>query len=126
MFIISVFLQLIISAGLLNVWILRKSKSTDYRGGESQTLKQEFAAYGLSERVYYLVGFLKITSAIAILVSFWMPFIRIYAASTIALLMVGALLMHLKVRDPLSKSIPAFLMLFMSASLILISVVMKV
>jgi hypothetical protein len=126
MFIGSVFLQLVVSAGLLNVWVLRRSKSTEYRGGDSQTLKQEFEAYGLSEKIYYLVGFLKITSAVAILASFWMPFLRIYAASTVVLLMVGALLMHVKVKDPINKSIPAFLMLIMSVALILISIFTKV
>ena len=117
----SMLLHLVVSGGLLNVWLLRNSKSTGYRGGESKTLKQEFAAYGLPEVVYYIVGFLKIVSAIVILASIWLPFLRIYGATTVAILMVGALFMHFKVKDPLMKLLPAFLMLVMSAGLISIS-----
>ena len=39
------------------------------------------------------------------------------AAALVAVLMVGALLIHLKVKDPAVKSLPAFLMLMMSGSL---------
>jgi len=121
MIIAKFLLHLVVSGGLLNVWLLRNSKSTGYRGGDSKTLKEEFVAYGLPEIVYYVVGFLKVVSAVVILVSFWVPFLRIYAASTIAILMVGALFMHFKVKDPLKKSIPALLMLIMSIGLISIS-----
>ena len=37
--------------------------ATAYRGGASQTLKEEFAAYGLPSYAFYLVGALKITAA---------------------------------------------------------------
>jgi hypothetical protein len=39
------------------------------------------------------------------------------AAAVVAVLMVGALVMHVKVKDPAIKSLPAFLMLIMSAGL---------
>ena len=40
------------------------------------------------------------------------------AAGLVAALMVGALAMHLKVGDPLMKSLPAALMLAMSAAIV--------
>jgi len=39
------------------------------------------------------------------------------AAGVLAILMLGALAMHIKVGDPISKSVPAFCMLAMSATL---------
>ena len=40
-------LQLIIAVGLINVWLLRFKKATDYRGGDATNMKEEFIAYGL-------------------------------------------------------------------------------
>ncbi len=121
MVVLSVILRLIVALGLLNVWLVRQSKSTDYRGADSQNLKQEFLAYGLPLGVFYLVGFLKVGSAIALLASLWLPSIAIYPAGVVAFLMVGALLMHVKVKDPLLKSLPAALMLAMSLSIVALS-----
>ena len=39
------------------------------------------------------------------------------AAGVLAVLMLGALAMHLKVKDPVSKSVPAAAMLAMTAAL---------
>lgn len=114
-------LQLIIAGGLLNVWLFRNSKSTHYRGGSAKNLKEEFQTYGLPDFVYYIVGFLKITSALILLAGFWMPSLNLYAASIVAFLMFGALSMHIKAKDPFKKSIPALAMLIMSLILVYIS-----
>lgn len=116
---IFVILQLIVALGLLNVWLLRFGKSTDYRGGSAKNLKEEFATYGLPVWFFYLVGALKIGSALALLAGIWYPELVLYAAGVICLLMLGSLSMHLKVHDPLKKSLPALLMLVMSVSLVL-------
>lgn len=109
-------LQVIVGLGLLNVWLLRNNKSTSYRGGSASNLKEEFHAYGLPTGVYYVVGFLKVTCGLALIAGIWIPSLVAPAAGVVALLMVGALAMHIKVSDPLMKSLPAFLMLLMSAS----------
>lgn len=114
-------LQLIVAGGLINVWVFRKSKNTSFRGAHSATLKQEFKAYGLPVGVYYLVGFLKISAALVLLISFWIPQLQFYSASVIALLMLGAVAMHIKVQDPLLRSLPAAAMLVMSLSLVYLS-----
>lgn len=108
-------LQLIIALGLLNVWIVRFNMASDYRGGEAKNLVQEFAVYGLSKGFCYLIGFIKVSSAIALLLGFWYPQLVLPAASVILILMLGALAMHFKVRDPVKKSIPASAMLLLSA-----------
>tara|TARA_R110002072_G_scaffold10569_38_gene49292 strand:- start:5307 stop:5684 length:378 start_codon:yes stop_codon:yes gene_type:complete len=115
-------LQLVVGVGLLNVWLMRGSRSTAYRGGSSQTLKDEFAAYGLPTWFFYLVGVLKVGSGIALIVGLWVPALSVPAASLVAGLMLGALAMHIKVKDPAMKSLPALLMLIMSAMIAGLSV----
>jgi hypothetical protein len=109
-----IILKVIIFLGILNVWFLRFNKSTPYRGGESKSMKEEFAAYGLSESLMYAVGGVKVLSALVIFISISYPSWTVYGAGVMTVLMIGALFMHVKVGDPLMKSIPAFLMLLFS------------
>jgi hypothetical protein len=113
-------LQVILALGLINVWLVRSGKATAFRGGVSTNLKAEFAAYGLSDAVFYGVGALKLGSAAALLAGLWFPEVALPAASLLAALMLGALAMHLKVKDPLLKSIPALAMLAMTTTLAVI------
>ena len=48
-----------VAAVVLNVWLFRFGKATIYRGGDATNMTEEFAAYGLSETMVYLVGGLK-------------------------------------------------------------------
>jgi hypothetical protein len=114
---ISTVLQVVIALGLLNVWMVRPGKATSYRGGNAKTLKEEFAAYGLPDAAFYVVGALKVLSAVALIAGIWIPALVLPAAAVVAVLMLGALAMHLKVGDPALKSLPAFLMLLMSTGL---------
>lgn len=114
---ISTVLQVVVALGLLNVWLLRSGAATSYRGGDAKSLKEEFAAYGLPDIAFYVVGILKVGSAVLLLAGIWVPALVLPAAAIVAVLMVGALVMHVKVKDPVMKSLPAFLMLVMSASL---------
>ena len=116
-FSISSVLQLVVALGLLNVWLLRSGRATSYRGGSAKTLEQEFSAYGLPDAAFYVVGTLKILSAVLLIAGMWYPALVLPAAAVVAVLMVGALVMHRKVKDPAIKSLPAFLMLLMSAGL---------
>ena len=110
---VSVILQVIAGLGLINVWLVRPRSATAFRGGSSQTLREEFAAYGLPDWCFYAVGASKIISAVMLIVGIWVPQLVLPAALVIAVLMVGALAMHVKVKDPLTKSVPALLMLAM-------------
>jgi len=100
--------QIIVGCGLLNVWLLRFGKATAYRGGAAANMLEEFAAYGLPAWSCYLVGFLKVTSAFALLAGLKYPGLALPAAAVVAVLMAGALAMHIKVGDPVKKSLPAF------------------
>tara|TARA_B100000900_G_scaffold86753_1_gene70395 strand:- start:268 stop:624 length:357 start_codon:yes stop_codon:yes gene_type:complete len=108
-------LQLIIAIGLINVWAFRYNKATEYRGANATNMKEEFAAYGLPVWLMYLVGTMKIAIALMLIVSLWVQELLVYNLLILAGLMIAAVLMHLKVKDPIKKSYPALSILFMIA-----------
>ena len=110
-------LQLIVGAGLLNVWMTRRGKDTSYRGGAAHTLREEFAAYGLPSAAFYVVGALKVTAAFVLLAGLFWPLPVREAAGVVAALMIGAIVMHMRIKDPVMKSVPAAAMLVMCAVL---------
>ena len=113
MLILRLVLQIIVAVGLLNVWLLRARQQTSYRGGSPPNNREEFAAYGLPTRMMWLVGGLKVVAAFALLAGIWLPVLILPAALIVAVLMVGAVGVHLKIHDPLSKMLPAAAVLLM-------------
>lgn len=113
-------LQVIIGLGILNVWLLRFGKSSPWRGGEATNMKEEFAAYGLSPTVMYLVGFLKVLCALLLLAGIWLEILVLPGALGMTFLMLGAVAMHLKVEDPPKKSLPAGTLLVLSVAVLLL------
>jgi hypothetical protein len=111
MAIILIALKLIVGLGILNVWLVRSGKATAYRGKDAQTLKEEFAVYGLPSPVFYLIGVLKVGLALGLIASIWVPVLAQPAAIGIGVLMLGAFVMHLKVKDPISKALPSLAVL---------------
>ena len=106
--------QLAIALGIFNVWLLRFGKATSYRGGGAKNMKEEFAAYGLPPGAVYVIGGLKLLLAVALVVAIWVPALRQPAAIGMAVLMLGAITMHVKVKDAPVKSLPALSMLALS------------
>jgi uncharacterized membrane protein YphA (DoxX/SURF4 family) len=117
---IPIVIQLIIAVSIFNVWILRFGKATSWRGGSAQNMKEEFSAYGLPNWFMILTGSLKIILAILLIVGIWMPVLIRPAAIGMGVLMLGAIIMHFKVKDPLLKSLPAFTFLVLSLILLFI------
>lgn len=115
-------LQIIVALGLLNVWLFRFKQSTAYRGGNAHSMKEEFAFYGLPVQLVYVVGALKIAIALCFIAGIWLHILVLPAALLLCLLMLGALAMHVKVRDPLKKSLPALGVLVLSAAVCLLAV----
>ena len=111
-------LQLIAGLGILNVWLLRYNQGSPYRGGAAADMKAEFANYGLPNWSVYLIGGLKTTAALALILGLHFESLIVPFASLLGLLMLGALFMHFKVKDPLEKSIPALLMLVVCITII--------
>jgi hypothetical protein len=112
--VVKVVIQVIIALGILNVWLLRYGKPTAWRGGGAQNMKEEFKVYGLPDAFVTVIGFLKLTLAVLLIAGIWFPVVTQPAAIGMAVLMLGAVAMHVKVGDPPKKSLPAFTMLVLS------------
>ena len=112
--------QVIVGLGILNVWIWRFNKATAYRGGSATTMKEEFAVYGLPPWFMWLVGALKVLLALALLAGIWIPEIVRPSAMCMAVLMLGAVAMHIKVRDTIHKTSPALCVLTLSVLIALL------
>jgi hypothetical protein len=107
----KIIFQLIVGLGILNVWLLRFNKKTTYRGGEAANMKDEFKAYGLSENLVYIVGFIKVSLALMLLAGIWLKMLVDPAAIGMAVMMLGAITMHLKIKDSLKQTLPAIILL---------------
>ena len=114
---VMVILQIAAALGLLNVWLLRFNRRTAYRGGNAASMPEEFAAYGLPTWFAYVIGSLKVGSALALVAGIWFPQLVLPAAALIVVLMLGALGMHAKIGDPPKKFLPALAMLALSLAI---------
>tara|TARA_B100001769_G_scaffold119781_1_gene93446 strand:- start:738 stop:1109 length:372 start_codon:yes stop_codon:yes gene_type:complete len=107
-------LQIVIAVVIFAVWIFRPNLDTNYRAGDAKNIVEEFAVYGLPKWSVYVVGATKLTLALALIVGIWYTQLAQYAVMGMGILMVGALICHLKTRDdPLSRAAPASIMLVM-------------
>jgi len=106
--------QIVVGLGLINVWLLRSNRATAFRGGNARSMREEFSVYGLPTALLYLVGSSKVVSAFLLLMGLCIPSLAAPAAAVVSVLMVGAVLMHIRVRDPIVKSLPAVSVLVLS------------
>jgi len=118
---IKIAVQLIVAIGIYNVWIVRFAKPTKWRGGTATDMKSEFEAYGVPMWFMMVIGFSKVTLATTLIAGIWFPFVVGPAAIGMTALMSGAIGMHIKVKDPLMKSLPAFTVFSLSLFLVLVS-----
>ena len=47
--------QIAAALWILNVWILRFNKETEYRGGDAKNMREEFKTYGIPPWAMYLI-----------------------------------------------------------------------
>ena len=107
---LSKILSVIVGLTVINVWLFRSGKSTSYRGGDANSLMEEFVVYGLGD--YFLtIGVIKVGLAILLILSLYFQKLRLISASGIGLMMLVAIFMHFSVGDELIKSMPASVML---------------
>ncbi len=83
-------------------------------------MREEFSAYGLPPWSMYVVGALKICIALVFLIGIWAPGLVQPAAIVLAILMLGAFAMHLRVHDPMKRAIPSIAMLVMAILIVVI------
>ncbi len=107
---LSKILSVIVGLTVINVWLFRSGKSTSYRGGDANSLMEEFIVYGLGD--YFLtIGIIKVGLAILLILSLYFQKLRLISASGIGIMMLVAIYMHFSVGDELIKSMPASVML---------------
>ncbi|WP_405351846.1 DoxX family protein [Nonlabens sp. Asnod3-H03] len=106
-------LKAVVAISLLNVWLLQFNKATKWRGGNAQNMIEEFRVYGLPAWMCYAVGFFKVTLSLLLIASIWYSNLENMAAIGLALLLSGSISMHIRIKDPMFKSIPAAIFLAM-------------
>ena len=99
----AILAQLIIAISIIVVWVFR-----------FDNIVIEFKQYDLSDLVRSMVGASKIALATLLVVGIFYEEVVFISALLMAFLMVCAQIAHIKVKNPLSKYIPSFLLLILS------------
>ena len=107
--------QTVAALWIFNVWFNRFNKDTGYRGGEATNMVEEFEEYGLSKNTMYVVGATKVSLASLMLLGHGFPKLVRPASIGLAAFMLGAIGMHVKVKDPIKRSLPAIAVFSLSA-----------
>ena len=108
--ILSKILSVVVGLTVINVWLFRSNRSTSYRGGDASSLLEEFQVYGLDD-YFLIIGIVKVSLAIMLLLSLYFKKLSFFASSGIAVMRLVAVFMHINVGDELIKSMPASVML---------------
>jgi len=116
--------KIIISISIINVWFIRFNKPTPWRGGDSKSMKEEFETYRLSPAIMYIVGTIKVSLAILLLISIWIKDLSTPAAGAMGIFMLGAIAMHFKADDPNIKSLPALILFILSIGIVVAEVLL--
>jgi len=95
--------QIVLALSVAYVWIFR-----------FDNIVLEFKQYGLPDLIRNLVGASKIALATLLIAGIWYPGLVLYSALSMAFLMICAQLAHFKVKNPISKHIPSFILLIIS------------
>ncbi len=106
-------MQVVVGLSILNVWLIQNKRATKWRGGTASNIIEEFQVYGLPIWSCYSIGALKVVLAVLLIISIWYPELKEFSALGLAILLLGSILMHFKIKDPLYKSFPAFLFFVM-------------
>lgn len=108
--VLSKILSVVVGLTVINVWLFRSNRSTSYRGGDANSLLEEFQVYGL-EDYFLIIGVIKVSLAIMLLLSLYYKKLSFFASSGIGVMMLVAVYMHVNAGDELIKSMPASVML---------------
>ena len=100
---IAILAQLIIAISIVVVWVFR-----------FDNIVVEFKQYGLSTLIRSMVGASKIALSTLLVVGIFYKEVVFISALLMAFLMICAQIAHIKVKNPLTKYIPSFLLLIMS------------
>ncbi len=100
---LTIFLQALVAASVFFVWVVRYTN-----------IVQEFKHYGLPDWLRDLVGILKMTSSLMLLIGIEHGLFAVAGGIGIALLMGAAFAIHLRVKNPVFKMLPCLTLLVLS------------
>lgn len=95
--------QTLVAASVFFVWTVRYSN-----------IVEEFKHYGLPDWLRDLVGIIKLTFALQLLIGIEHKLFAMSGGIGIALLMVCAFITHVRVRNPFPKMLPCLILLLLS------------
>jgi uncharacterized membrane protein YphA (DoxX/SURF4 family) len=107
---LTISLQAIVAASVFFVWVVRYAN-----------IVQEFKHYQLPDWLRDLVGILKLTFSLMMLIGIEHPPLAVLGGAGIAILMGSAVVIHLRVKNPLFRMLPSLTLLGMSAAIALIN-----
>jgi uncharacterized membrane protein YphA (DoxX/SURF4 family) len=100
---LTISLQALVAASVFFVWVVRYAN-----------IIQEFKQYGLHEWLRDLVGILKMTFSLMLLIGIERRPFAVAGGIGIAVLMGAAFLTHLRVKNPVFKMLPSLTLLVFS------------
>jgi hypothetical protein len=103
---LAIALQALVATSIFFVWVVRYANIVD-----------EFTHYGLPNWLRDLVGILKMTFALFLLIGIERGWFAVLGAIGIAVLMGAAVFIHVRVKNPVFKMLPASTLLILSASI---------
>lgn len=101
---LTISLQAFVAASVFFVWVVRYANAV-----------QEFKQYGLPDWLRDLVGILKMTFSLMLLIGIERGRFAVMGGIGIAILMGAAFIIHLRVKNPLFKTLPCLTLLVFSA-----------
>ena len=80
----------------------------------AKQMKQEFQRYGFSQGFRIFTGLIELTGAVGLILGIWYPQFTVLAGILLALTMIGALITHIRIKDPGKTMGAPFLLLILS------------
>lgn len=87
----------------------------------SEQLAAEFVRFGYPVWFMYVTGLVEVTAALGLLVGFFRPAIMPLAALLLVGTMLGALLTHVRIGDPLQQTVGSAVLLVIAATVLALS-----
>jgi uncharacterized membrane protein YphA (DoxX/SURF4 family) len=110
MYELTIALQALVAAAIFFVWVVRYAN-----------IVQEFKQYALPDWLRDLVGILKLTCSLLLLIGIERPLFAVVGGGGIAVLMGAAIVTHLRVKNPVFKMLPSLTLLILSTVIALIN-----
>src|SRR5258705_8471662 len=111
MFIPTAVLSVLLALGFAMAGFSKLSTAAD-------KMMAELGGLGLSTGLIRLIGALEILGAAGLVIGLWIGPLGLAATTGLALLMIGAVIYHIRARDNAKKTMPPLLLLLLSATVL--------